>query len=127
MLVLNFLQSKIDINKGALRALLFVLASSFIASCAKDDRALTDLEKRGKTVYSTNCTSCHNPDPRRPGSLGPEVAHSSLELLQARVLHKTYPAGYKPKRDSKLMPELPFLEKDLPALEAYLKSFPQSF
>lgn len=107
-------------------ALLFLVGLISLISltgCSRDERPLTDLEKKGKTVYATNCTSCHNPDPRRPGSLGPEIADSSLELLKARVLHKSYPAGYKPKRDSKLMPELPFLEKDLPALEAYLKSF----
>lgn len=116
MLVLNYLRNK-KLNWGALPALLFFI------SCSRDERPLTDLEKKGKTVYATNCTSCHNPDPRIPGSLGPEIAGASLELLQARVLHKTYPAGYTPKRESRLMPELPYLEKDLPALEAYLKSF----
>lgn len=94
-----------------------------LSGCNKNSKPLTELEARGKTAYVSNCTTCHNPDPRLIGSVGPEIADSSLELLRARVIHQKYPDGYKPKRTSDLMPALPFLEKDIEALHAYLKSF----
>lgn len=95
-----------------------------LGSCKKEDsKVLSALELRGKGSYMANCTACHNPDPRLVGSVGPQISGSSLELVRARVLHQTYPPGYKPKRTSALMPPLPFLENDIPALHAYLNSF----
>ena len=102
----------------------FLLPFLFFFSCSKNEsRPLTPLESQGKAAYMSVCIACHNPDPRLAGSVGPEIAGSSLELITARVLHKSYPVGYKPKRQSGLMPALPTLEKDIPALHAYLNSF----
>jgi mono/diheme cytochrome c family protein len=78
------------------------------------------LVARGRAVYVTNCSVCHNPDPGLEGSLGPAVAGASLELLEARLLRNTYPEGYTPKRDSHVMMALPYLEDDIPPLAAYL-------
>jgi mono/diheme cytochrome c family protein len=95
-----------------------------ITNCKKEaSRPLSVLETKGKGIYMANCTACHNPDPRLTGSVGPEIAGPSLELITARVLYQSYPAGYRPKRKSKLMPPLPFLVHDIPALHAYLNSF----
>lgn len=102
---------------------LFLLLILLLSGCNKNSKPLTALESRGKSSYMSNCIACHNPDPRLAGSVGPDIAGSSLELVTARVLHQKYPAGYKPKRTSGLMPALPFLEGDLPALHAYLNSF----
>ena len=82
-----------------------------------DGNALVD---RGRAVYVANCTACHNPNPSLPGGLGPDVGGSSIELLEARLLHTTYPPGYTPKRDSRVMMALPYLKDDIPALAAYL-------
>lgn len=118
MLVLNYLLSN-SFNRKFFGAVLVLLP--FLFGCSKEKETnLTPLEERGRLVYNTNCISCHNSDPEKPGPLGPEVAGSSLELLSARTLHQSYPAGYKPKRDTHLMPVLPFVEKDLPAIHAYL-------
>ena len=78
------------------------------------------LGNRGRAVYLANCSACHNPDPSLPGNLGPPVAGSSLELLEARLLRNTYPEGYTPKRDSRVMMALPYLKDDIPSLAAYL-------
>ena len=43
------------------------------------------------------------------------------DLLEARVVHATYPPGYKPKRDSKVMPPRPDLVASIPDLAAYLR------
>jgi mono/diheme cytochrome c family protein len=78
------------------------------------------LVQRGKVVYATNCTACHNPDPSQDGSLGPAITGSSHDLIEKRVLHSTYPEGYEPKRTSRVMIALPHLEPDIAALAAYL-------
>jgi mono/diheme cytochrome c family protein len=78
------------------------------------------LASRGKTIYMSNCIACHNADPSQDGALGPAVSGSSVELLEARVVHGTYPDGYTPKRDSRAMVALPYLEPEIGALAAYL-------
>ncbi len=80
------------------------------------------LIRRGKAVYITACTACHHLNPKLEGSLGPAVAFSSLELLEARILHENYPENYKPKRSTKLMVKLPHYKEDIPSLHAYLNA-----
>jgi mono/diheme cytochrome c family protein len=76
--------------------------------------------QRGKVIYQTQCTACHHPDPKKPGSIGPDVYGSSKELLEARILKGEYPKGYTPKRASHLMQALPHLKNEIPALYDYL-------
>lgn len=80
-----------------------------------------DLVARGKVIYESNCVACHGVNPKLDGNLGPAVAGSSLELLEARVLRAQYPAGYTPKKSTASMVALPHLEKEIPALHAYLQ------
>lgn len=80
----------------------------------------TKLFERGRLIYKTNCTACHHADPKKPGSIGPEIFGSSLELIQARVVDGSYPADYKPKRTTHAMVALPHLKNEIPALVAFL-------
>ena len=94
-----------------------------LGSCQKNDlpsSPLTALESRGKGVYISNCIACHNTNPSLDGSIGPAVAGSGLDLITHRVLTRDYPPGYKPKRNSGVMPEFPQLKNDVEALHAYL-------
>ena len=91
-------------------------------ACTKKTDAVVNPVDRGRSVYAANCTACHNANPRLDGAVGPAIHGSSLELLEARVLRAAYPAGYKPKRETHLMPAMPFLKDDIPALHAYLNS-----
>jgi mono/diheme cytochrome c family protein len=79
-----------------------------------------ELAERGRGVYMGNCTACHNMDPTQDGSLGPAIKGSSRALIEARVLYSTYPDGYTPKRDTRLMIALPYLKDDIDALAAFL-------
>ena len=80
--------------------------------------------ERGRRAYVANCLACHHTDPALEGSLGPPVAGSSAELIEARVLRAEYPPGYAPKRDTGLMPAQPFLADQVADLAAYLESVP---
>ena len=75
---------------------------------------------RGRRLYIATCNVCHNVDPSKAGSLGPAVEGASAELLEAKVLHKRYPPGYRPKRPTKAMPTYPQLRKRIPDIAAYL-------
>jgi mono/diheme cytochrome c family protein len=79
------------------------------------------LASRGRSVYNANCVACHNPNPAESGAIAPAIQGSSETLLEAKVLHNTYPPGYTPKRDTNAMIALPHLAKQIPALAAYLK------
>jgi mono/diheme cytochrome c family protein len=81
-----------------------------------------ELIAEGRSTYNANCIACHAMDPTLDGALGPAVAGASPELIEARVLRGEYPAGYSPKRTSRVMVALPHLEPKLPALAAYLGS-----
>jgi mono/diheme cytochrome c family protein len=75
---------------------------------------------QGKKVYMTACVTCHNPDPKLDGSIGPANYGSSLELLKAKVVKGNYPPGYKPKRETILMPAFEEHAKDIEALHVFL-------
>ena len=77
--------------------------------------------QRGRATYIANCVACHNNDPSKEGPIGPAIQGSSKELLEARVLTTSYPAGYKPKRPTQVMPQFPFLKDEIPYLTAYLR------
>ncbi|MGE3974166.1 MAG: cytochrome c [Bdellovibrionales bacterium] len=109
----------------------FVLAIAFIGCTKKQSEPVTSdpqtitaeaLITKGRNSYQTNCSACHNMDPKKPGNLGPEVFGASRELIERRVIHGDYPAGYTPKRASKAMVALPHMKNDIEALTAYLNS-----
>jgi len=106
----------------------FSVTSVALTACNGGDKPAADpakaLADKGRTLYTLRCASCHNPgDPTKDGALGPAIAGSSRELLDARVNHAAYPEGYTPKRETKLMQKLPHTPEELDALTAYLNSF----
>jgi len=78
------------------------------------------LVAQGEGVYKNVCIACHNADPAQRGSLGPAIAGSSRELIEARVVHGRYPPGYTPKEPGGVMPKFPHLAGSVDALAAYL-------
>jgi len=106
-----------------LRAALLVVAvamlGSILGGCRTSLRTLTPVQ-RGQVLYRTNCASCHGRDPNRPGALGPAIAGSPRALIEARVLHRSYPVGYQPKRHTHLMQPMPWMAAHIDDLAAYL-------
>ena len=81
----------------------------------------TDIEK-GRMVYFANCVSCHNNNPKKPGSIGPEIFGVSKDVLTQKIISGKYPENYKPKRTSKIMPSMPHLNKEISNLHAFINS-----
>ena len=82
----------------------------------------TDIEK-GRMVYFANCVSCHNNNPKKPGSIGPEVYGVTIDVLTQKIVYGKYPENYRPKRPSKIMPAMPHLNKEISNLHAFINSF----
>jgi mono/diheme cytochrome c family protein len=103
----------------------FLLAAALeLSGCDRKEAPGDPQVAKGKVVYASRCIACHNMNPSRDGTLGPALKGSSLELLKARVLHGTYPPGYTPKRDTKIMVKLPLTEADVEAIHAFLSAAP---
>ena len=102
--------------RGLLLAALTVLVA---AGC--EQAQLSPSAERGRQIYLSQCVSCHGPDPAQAGPIGPQIKGASKELLEAKVVSGTYPAGYTPKRPTTVMLPLPALAPDIPALADYLR------
>ena len=87
-----------------------------------NDRSITLIgdSAKGKAIYYLNCIACHNLDPKKQGSIGPQIYGSSRELLSKKILFGKYPKNYKPKRSGGAMPIMPNLEKEITNLHAFL-------
>jgi mono/diheme cytochrome c family protein len=98
-----------------------ILSLSSLSGCKReaDTRSAAD---KGRTLYSLHCMTCHNVNPAKDGSLGPGLQAPSLELLQARIQRGEYPAGYTPKRSTRIMQKLPLTDEEVRSLHAYLNS-----
>lgn len=101
------------------RLLLATLATLALAGC--EQAQLSPSAERGRQIYLSQCVSCHGPDPAQAGPIGPQIKGASKELLEAKVVSGTYPAGYTPKRATTVMLPLPALASDIPALADYLR------
>jgi mono/diheme cytochrome c family protein len=93
-----------------------------MSACSKESEqsSQTPEWERGRAVYVANCIACHNSDPAKEGPLGPAIKGSPRELIESRVLRIEYPPGYKPKRNTTIMPTFPFLKTEIPYLATYL-------
>ncbi len=108
-------------HSWVLGLVLCVLFGAGVANCGKPAAPLSDSGRLGQKTYMAICVACHNVDPRFPGATGPELQNATLDLLRSKVIHKTYPAGYKPKRQTKDMPAFSQVtEAELAGLFAFL-------
>jgi mono/diheme cytochrome c family protein len=104
----------------------FFVSCLLLGACGEDSKPEAGAAQgeeviRGKRVYMAYCIACHNTDPSKDGPIGPAVKGSSQALLEAKVLRGNYPPGYKPKRDTAVMPAQPALKPSIPDLAALLR------
>jgi mono/diheme cytochrome c family protein len=109
----------VKLSRG-MRLAVLILATATAVACGPS--APQTPAQRGRIVYMTNCVVCHNPNPNLPGSQGPAIAGSSRALVEARVLHLSYPPGYTPKRKTHAMRAFPQLAGEIGNLTAFLQS-----
>ena len=88
----------------------------------KNSVALTNDIEKGRTVYFANCVSCHNNNPKKPGSIGPVVYGVPIDVLTEKIVSGKYPENYRPKRTSKIMPLMPHLNSKISNLYAFINS-----
>ena len=89
----------------------------------KNSVALTNDIEKGRMVYFANCVSCHNNNPKKPGSIGPVVYGVPMDVLTQKIVSGKYPENYRPKRTSKIMPLMPHLNSEISNLYAFINSF----
>lgn len=109
-------------SRSLLKSSGLLVVGLLLAGCKKESEAPLLPAEQGRKVYMSNCIACHNVNPKVDGGLGPAIWGSSQELLQARVVKGSYPDGYKPKRETKMMTTFPHLQKDIDALHAFLQT-----
>ena len=81
------------------------------------------INTEGKRLYIANCIRCHNADPRKPGTIGPELYTTPLEVFRTKVPTGTYPPKYTPKRKTKIMQKFPSLKSKVDWIYNYIRSF----
>jgi mono/diheme cytochrome c family protein len=101
-----------------IRLAVLVLAVA-VSGCSES--GLSPSAERGRQVYLAHCIACHGTDPAQPGPIGPPVKGASRQLLEAKTVKGTYPAGYTPKRPTQIMTPLPAVAPDIDALAEYLR------
>jgi mono/diheme cytochrome c family protein len=114
------LKTKLTTNLVLISAILFLGCTKQKTSAPLDPQQA--LIEKGRKSYFTYCISCHNSNPKLDGAIGPAIWGSSLELIEAKTQRGEYPAGYKPKRETKAMAVLPFVKDDLAAIHAFLQN-----
>lgn len=101
----------------------YILLMVFLTGCSLEvefANTSTSTVSKGKSVYQAHCTGCHNTNPKLQGAIGPDLYGSSRELLEKKVIFGLYPNNYKPKRQSNIMPQFPYLKDYLSEIERYL-------
>jgi mono/diheme cytochrome c family protein len=97
-----------------------LLLAVFGVACGESSAELSPLAQQGHEAYRSICITCHNGVPSQDGAVGPAIAGSSRELIEAKVLRGEYPPGYTPKRDTHAMPRFEYMADQIDALTAYL-------
>lgn len=77
----------------------------------------------GKKLYLSKCAACHNVNPTKQGSIGPELVGASLELITLKTQKREYPKNYVPKRKTRLMPKIPLKTEQIEFIHNYISGF----
>lgn len=79
-----------------------------------------------EAIYKNQCMQCHNANPNKAGSIGPDLVSTPKEAFISKVTTGKYPEGYTPKRRTKAMPVFKKYQNDIESLYDYIQSFKES-
>ena len=102
-----------------------LVISLIFTSCKNEDtkNSVSDSYEKGKTIYESTCISCHNIDPQIDGVLAPRITDINYNLIESMIMTGKLPVGVAQKWPGAKMAPLPYLEKHIPDLYEYLKTF----
>lgn len=103
-----------------LTMLILIVSASVFAQKIPTDRTINE---EGRRVYIANCIRCHNADPTKRGSIGPDLFTTPLEVFRTKVPKGSYPPKYIPKRKTKVMPRFPSLADKVDFIYQYIQTF----
>ncbi len=86
----------------------------------------TVIVDKSEAIYKNNCMQCHNANPNKAGSIGPDLVSTPKEAFIMKVVEGKYPEGYTPKRKTKAMPVFKKYKNDVEALYNYVQTFKES-
>jgi mono/diheme cytochrome c family protein len=110
-----------SLRRAATRSIAGFAAAALALACSPDTSGLSPLAQQGQRVYMNVCIACHNGVPSQDGAVGPAIAGSPRELVEAKVLRAEYPPGYTPKRPGGVaMPKFEYLAPEIDALTGFL-------
>jgi mono/diheme cytochrome c family protein len=108
-----------------LRLVSILIVFLILSQCVKASTTIpTDKVQHieGKRLYVLYCVSCHNSQPSKPGSIGPELITTPSDVFRTKVPYGTYPSWYKSKRRTKAMPRFPSLKDKTDLIYKYIHS-----
>ena len=91
-----------------------------IKALISDGFDLQEVDWRGWNLFME--AAAHNNNPKKHGSIGPELYGVPIEVLMQKIVSGKYPENYIPKRKSKIMPLMPHLTKKISNLHAFINS-----
>lgn len=102
-----------------LTILILIATTSLYAQRIPTNRTINE---EGRRVYLGTCVKCHNTNPSKPGTIGPDLLSTPLEVFRTKVPTGKYPTGYTPKRKTKVMPKFPHLADKVDFIYNYIQS-----
>jgi hypothetical protein len=100
--------------------LMAALGATAIDGCTRRSGTLIPAQ-RGEVLYPLTVPLVTAPTPSGPDPSG-QRSPAARGLIEARVLHRSYPSGYHPKRSSHLMLSMPWMAGHIDDLQAYLNA-----
>lgn len=84
------------------------------------------IEMKSEAIYKNQCMQCHNANPNKAGSIGPDLVSTPKEAFMLKVVEGRYPEDYTPKRKTKAMPVFKKYKNDVEALYNYIQTFKET-
>jgi len=99
---------------------MLIASASVYAQKIPTDQSINE---EGRRIYIGTCVRCHSLDPRKQGSIGPDLFSTPRDVFRTKVPKGVYPLGYRAKRNTKIMPKFSDLERKVDWIYQYIQTF----